>query len=505
MSNFKRISYLVLFALFSIEDDALCQKTNERSDATQSVDVIALAYIREGNFHGARIILDKTLQTEPSNSSLHELLGHAYVGLREFDRAIEEYTQAIKFGAHRSLIYNNRGGLYSLRKDWKHAIEDYSNAITIDPAIPENYYGRGIAYLNQHHYAKALADFDSSYKCGLGTVAAYSLAQLLATCPDPAVRDGRRALEYARLICESTNYKNPLFLNSLASALAETGQWEEAVNRTEQALSIAGQRDGESGISCIGTRMRLELYRLHEPYRNFPPEHPADWTAPSAFEALLYGCAKMDNRDYKGAVKDLLVSISIKPRLSSAHFALGCALNQLGRADDAIEHFSRCLELDPKNFDAYSGRAVAFCIVGKFREALSDSKKSLILNPKNFWARLIHAWAIGGIGETNLAIEELEQLSRERPDHDQIHFIRGECYLLQGQFDAAISEFTNAIQQNPQSAVAYASRAIALSALGRAKEAKQDLEACISLAPELRRLAESRMKVIGRKKRKRDS
>jgi tetratricopeptide (TPR) repeat protein len=492
------VSLLALLLLLLLLEKAACAPPGviDLSEPAPTVYERGLDHLRRGEYREARTVVESALKGNPSNAALHALLGDAYVGLRDFDRAIEAYTQAILHGCRQGSVYNNRGGMYASRKDWIHAIEDYTKVIAIDPDRPEGYYGRAGAYLGQRQYAKARSDFEASYKRGRGNVAAYYLAQLLAACPDATVRDGQKAIEYARMICERTEFKEPVYLDILAAAHAEAGQWEQAVHRAKQALSLAEKRNYEGGEYCAEVRMHLELYRLHEPYRKLPPEHPADQSLSSAVEALHYGVAKTGIGDYKKALLDLRKAVELNPRLASAHYYLGCALTQLGYADEAIGHFNRCLELDPKNSDAFVGQAINNNIVGKFREALAAAKSALAINSRNFCARLTHAWALGGRGELDRALQELDQLDREYPGNDRVHFVRGEFYLQQRRLDDAVDEFTKAIQRNNRSVLAYAERAVALSALGKAEEAKRDLEECIQLAPALQSQTEGRIKEI---------
>ena len=88
------------------------------------------------------------------------------------------------------------------------------------------------------------------------------LAWLLATCPDPGVRDGKRAVELAKEACKSALGKKGNELDTLAAAYAETGQFEEAVRQQEMALD-----DPEfTKLAADGARKRLELYRQGKPY-----------------------------------------------------------------------------------------------------------------------------------------------------------------------------------------------------------------------------------------------
>jgi tetratricopeptide (TPR) repeat protein len=60
----------------------------------------------------------------------------------------------------------------------------------------------------------------------------------LATHPNRAARNGALALEYARQTCQGTEFRQPIYLNTLAAALAECDRYDEAVVVIRQALAL---------------------------------------------------------------------------------------------------------------------------------------------------------------------------------------------------------------------------------------------------------------------------
>src|SRR5207302_589419 len=65
------------------------------------------------------------------------------------------------------------------------------------------------------------------------------LGWVWATCPDPDIRNGERARECATRACELTEWTEPGFLDTLAAACAECGEFDDAVKWQEKAVPPA--------------------------------------------------------------------------------------------------------------------------------------------------------------------------------------------------------------------------------------------------------------------------
>ena len=89
-----------------------------------------------------------------------------------------------------------------------------------------------------------------------------NLAFLQATCPDDTYRDGEKAVINAKRACQLDGEKQPRYLDTLAAAYAEDGDFEKAVKWQEKALEKASDETIKKRY-----RSRLELYRQGKPYR----------------------------------------------------------------------------------------------------------------------------------------------------------------------------------------------------------------------------------------------
>jgi len=59
--------------------------------------------------------------------------GNVYYSKRDYDRAIADYTEAIKINPNDAVLYANRGNAYREKRDYDRAIADYEAALRISP------------------------------------------------------------------------------------------------------------------------------------------------------------------------------------------------------------------------------------------------------------------------------------------------------------------------------------------------------------------------------------
>lgn len=92
------------------------------------------------------------------------------------------------------------------------------------------------------------------------------LAWIQATCSEAAIRDGKEAVAAARKACVLTAWKQWSWIDTLAAAYAEAGDFKRALEFEEQALRTGppGQADQK------GIRERIALYRQSRPFRDKP-------------------------------------------------------------------------------------------------------------------------------------------------------------------------------------------------------------------------------------------
>ena len=240
------------------------------------------------------------LSVTPNNSLAYYELGNAFKQQGNFDKAMSNYSKALKINPNYAEAHNNLGYILAYQKHYKEAIDHYKEALRIKPNYSEAHNNLGTAFLYQgnekeavYHYYKALknnqnyagayynlakiftnhANIERAilyYKKALEldpemTQALYNLSWILGTHEDGKHRNGKEALIMAEKLCKITRYQQPLALDALAAAYADTGQFHKAVIAEKKAIKLALPEGPEEFIS--GLKKRLELYQTERPYR----------------------------------------------------------------------------------------------------------------------------------------------------------------------------------------------------------------------------------------------
>jgi tetratricopeptide (TPR) repeat protein len=190
--------------------------------------------------------------------------GIAYDLADKQDDAIPDFDEAIRLNPKGLFGFNNRGIAWAKKGDLDKAIRDFDAVVRLDPKYAGGFNNRGLCWKDKKEFAKAIRDYEEATRLNPKDPRPIeNRAWVLATCPDPKYRDGKKAVELARQAGELEGWKNRVQLEILAAAYAEAGQFDEAVRWQQKALDDPdyARAQGEPA------RLRLELYQNKKPFR----------------------------------------------------------------------------------------------------------------------------------------------------------------------------------------------------------------------------------------------
>ncbi|MBI2808104.1 MAG: tetratricopeptide repeat protein [Planctomycetes bacterium] len=220
-----------------------------------------LAYNARRDYDRAIADFTRALELDPNSALSRRERGKSWAGKKEYDKALTDFNEAIRLDPKAPASYWARALFWNSKKDDDKAIADFTETIRLSRSFAPAYTERGMALGRKKKYESALADFNKALEIdGKSASAHNAVAWFLATCPEEKWRDGKRAVDLATKAVNLSR-RNPIFVDTLAAALAETGNFADAAQLQEEVLRDARWKNDPAA------RARLELYRKKLPYR----------------------------------------------------------------------------------------------------------------------------------------------------------------------------------------------------------------------------------------------
>lgn len=205
----------------------------------------------------------KAVELNPKHVVARTNLGRALAEEGLLDEAVVHFQAAVSLAPKDAPSRVNLGNAQLDRGHLAEAIQQYREALALDPRCPGARIGLAEALARQGQFSAALEEFRAAHQADPRDPAVLNgLAWLLATCPEPSVRDGSEALRLAQSACTLTGYEDFASLRSLAAAYAAVGRWAEAVATAEQALK---QAESQHPSAADEIRHQLQRYRAAQP------------------------------------------------------------------------------------------------------------------------------------------------------------------------------------------------------------------------------------------------
>ncbi len=227
------------------------------------------AYFKKEDWNNAVSNYIQVIRLNPSDENAYSYLGYAYNRLGNYDNAIENYDKYLDLNPNAPAEHSGRGFAYGKKGEVDKAISDYDEVIKLDPTDEEAYLERGYEYGFKKDFDKAADDY---IKCGELDASNSRVWDLLnslclwrlATNPDASIRNGAKSLEIAKKVCESSMWGDWRFLDTLAAAYAEIGDFKNAVKYQNMAANLNQSPKLQEQFGLV---QRLKLYEQKKPYR----------------------------------------------------------------------------------------------------------------------------------------------------------------------------------------------------------------------------------------------
>jgi protein O-mannosyl-transferase len=219
-----------------------------------------------GRLREAFPYLEKALEINPNYAEAHYNLGNALLRTGRVAEAIVQLQQAVEIDPTYVPAHSNLGSALLQTRQLDESLAHLQKALEIDPDYKAAHFNLANTLLQMGRTEEAISHLQRVLAIDPNDAEAQkNMAWVLATCPDPSLRDGARAVELAERASKA-NSANPIVGTTLAAAYAEVGRFSDAVATAERALELATSSGNLQLANVI--RIQLELYRAEQPFRD---------------------------------------------------------------------------------------------------------------------------------------------------------------------------------------------------------------------------------------------
>ena len=211
----------------------------------------------------------EALDIRPQYAEASCNLANALIAKDDFDAAIPRYRACLAAMPDQEEAQYNLASALLRKGHMDEAIVEYQKVLHMHPESADAHANLGIAWLAKGRPRDAVGEYERALQISPENLAALSnLAWLLATSPDPLLRDGSEAVQLAERAesGSSRSDKHPAVLRILAAAYAEAGQFAGAKETAQHALEAANIQCNTTLSNAL--RDEIALYELGLPYRN---------------------------------------------------------------------------------------------------------------------------------------------------------------------------------------------------------------------------------------------
>lgn len=251
----------------------------------------------------------------------------------------------------------------------------------------------------------------------------------------------------------------------LLQQLARRALWAD-VKRRFVASALAVTVVALLGYGTV--RRNQDYHNVVSMWRDVAAKRPNN---ARAFEQL--GTALVIEGKKNEAVVEYQNAVQIDSDFSSAHANLANALSQTGRFEEAVKHYHEVLRIEPDHIEACTNMGHALDALGRADEAIEAYRAATGMDLRRTdpaalaRAHLNLGSALGNEGDLDAAIAEYREAVKLRPDYDNAHFWWGVASERLGNLREAVNHYNKTLEINPQHRRARQALDDAIMKLGR--------------------------------------
>ncbi|KAJ7087252.1 activator of Hsp70 and Hsp90 chaperone [Mycena belliarum] len=441
--------------------------------------------------------------------------GNKAFAAKDYDKAIDLFTQAIAVDPQNHVLYSNRSAAYAGKKQWTDALTDAEQCVAVNPSWSKGFARKGAALHGARRYDDAIA----AYEEGLKLEDSPALKKGLKEVQDAKALDEKDELTGFGKMFSDPNLFGKLAANQRTSRHLADPSFVQKLNMIQKnpALADTAMQDPRM-IDVIGALMGIDMQGFTRPEgsEEMPPgmstspppaaasssRAPPQPTPPPPVEDV-----EMPEADDEEATAK---------KEAEAEKKAGSEAYKKREFDEAAKHFSKAWDVWPKDITFLTNLGAVYFEQGDYDKAIETCEKAAEEGRSLRADYKLVAKAFGRVGSAyqrkgDLAsaikyfqksltehrtpdiLNKLRDAERSKTEADKQAYIdpaksaeareAGNVLFKGGDFAGAVKNYTESIKRDPGDARGYNNRAAAYAKLVAFPEALKDVNEAIKIDP----------------------
>jgi len=452
------------------EDALKCFEKLHRMQPTNSDAYVKAAgcYYDLGRYRQALDAYTNATRLEPDRTSLYILIAYTHKALGQMEAAIANHQLAIQAAPNDPSLYRQLGDVYRGLSRHEEALEAYKHVERImgrsDTVSLSGFLDLGQVYFEMGQYDQAITALTrvAEYRPDSLTVHKY-LAMAYEKLGDTpratkAEEDHARALrQWASAKPTASNW------HTAGTAYYILKQHDESLDAFKHALEI----DPNHASTYVGLG---DVYCDKESYEEattfYARAIELDPNCATAFEGFhfIYMARKLPRESLRYLEKAVELNPNIKttPRLAQTYAWLGRQFAIYPKSyGEAIETYTRAIDLDPNCTDAFEGLASVYATCDSPKEALKYLQRALEIDP-NMITTGTALYTYDAIGLSLMsrgghagALEIFQHSATIDPNRGRTQQLLGQTYTMLNSYEEALAHLRLAVDIDPNNAITH--------------------------------------------------
>ncbi len=272
-------------------------------------------------------------------------------------------------------------------------------------------------------------------------------------------------------------------LSNLAGFYASRQRYAEAQAVLKRIIDI--DKNGRGGLAAKVELAKVALLQKDGMTAQSLIEEviAADANNPDAL--LLRAAMRLDKNEADAAIADLHIALTANPKQDKALVLLAKAYQRNGNAEIAENTLRQALEINPGNLEAALPVAAKMIMGRQLDRAEEVLNAALKFNPNDPTALQLLAQVRTLKKDWGGAQELATQLGRQTKGSPSGHYLSGEIFANQGNYNEAIKQYQAALQEQPDFPDAIRGLAQVYNTKGERGQLKSYLRAFIEKNPNI--------------------